>query len=129
MATRDEIVRVCDEYCAAVTARDVERILRLFAPDARQYEPIGTEPNVGHEAIGAFFTRNPHVSLTVTRLGPVTVAGNHAAMQIRVAADRGEGVQLMTSTDMVELDTAGLITSITAIPDRAAAPDDRGPVR
>jgi steroid delta-isomerase len=126
MPTRDEIVRVCDQYCAAVTARDADAIVALFAEGAKQFEPIGAEPNVGHEAIRAFFTRNPQVGLDVSRLGPVNVAGRHAAMQIRVEVLRDGVTHLMSSTDVIEFDDDGKIVSMIAIPDRDAHPDDTG---
>jgi steroid delta-isomerase len=45
------------EYFTAIRAMDVERCVAVFAPDAEQYDPVGTPPNIGHEAIRAFFTR------------------------------------------------------------------------
>ncbi|SEB55175.1 nuclear transport factor 2 family protein [Terriglobus roseus] len=44
------------EYFAAIRAMDVERCVAVFAPEAEQHDPVGTPPNVGHDAIRAFFT-------------------------------------------------------------------------
>ena len=45
MPTRDEIVRVCDQYCAAVTARDAGsgEVVREFAAVARLDSPVEVE--------------------------------------------------------------------------------------
>lgn len=45
------------EYFAAIRAMDVERCVAVFAPDAEQQDPVGTPPNIGHEAIRVFFTQ------------------------------------------------------------------------
>lgn len=126
MLTRDEIVERCDRYCAAVSARNVDAIVALFAPDATQYEPIGSPPNIGHDAIRAFFSRNPGTRLEVRRMGPVTVVDRHAAMQIRVSVVRDGVSSMLASTDLFEFDDDGLIVSIVALPDRQANPDVRG---
>lgn len=123
MPNRDEIVALCDAYLAAVSARDTDTLLAMFAGHARQYEPIGTEPNVGHDAIRRFFTKNPMIRLNLSRLGPVTVVGNFAAMQARVEAERDGLVACFTTTDLIEFDDDGKIAAITALPDRAADPD------
>jgi steroid delta-isomerase len=45
------------EYFAAIRAMDVERCVAVFAADAEQHDPVGTPPNIGHDAIRAFFTQ------------------------------------------------------------------------
>ena len=44
------------EYFSAIRAMDVERCVAVFASDAEHHDPVGTPPNIGHEAIRAFFT-------------------------------------------------------------------------
>jgi len=120
---RDDLVQRCDAYLTAVETKNTDALIALFAADARQYEPIGSEPNVGHDAIRAFFTRNPTVQLKLDRMGPVTVAGRYAAMQVRVEVDRDGARARLTTTDVIEFDEDGLIVSLYAIPDRDADPD------
>ena len=45
------------EYFAAIRAMDVERCVAVFATNAEQHDPVGAPPNIGHEAIRAFFTQ------------------------------------------------------------------------
>lgn len=120
---RDDLVQRCDAYLTAVETKNTDALVALFAADARQYEPIGSEPNVGHDAIRAFFTRNPSVQLKLNRMGPVTVAGRYAAMQVRVEVDRDGARARLTTTDVIEFDEDGRIVSLYAIPDRDADPD------
>ena len=59
MATAAEIKALLDRYCAAMSAQDRETWLDCFADDAVQEDPVGTAPNHGRAAIGAFFDGNP----------------------------------------------------------------------
>jgi steroid delta-isomerase len=45
------------EYFAAIRAMDADRCVAVFAPDAVQHDPVGAPPNIGHDAIRAFFTQ------------------------------------------------------------------------
>ncbi|MEU1525396.1 nuclear transport factor 2 family protein [Nocardia rhamnosiphila] len=122
MPTRHEIVELCDAYCRAVSSRDLDAIMSLFAEDAHQYEPIGTEPRVGKAAIRAFFASTPPGRLILTRFGPVTVSGHHAAMQVIVNGELGGPSFRFTTTDVIEVGEDGRIISITALPDQQAVP-------
>ena len=44
------------EYFAAIRSMDIERCVAVFALDAEQHDPVGASPNIGLDAIRAFFT-------------------------------------------------------------------------
>ena len=125
MTSREDICVTCTDYVAAVAAHDTDAIMRLFAPDATQEEPVGSTPKVGHAEIRAFFESSESFPFTVRRIGPITVSGNVAAFQIRVDFPWADAAA-MTSTDVVSFDGDARIRSIVAIPDPDADPDDRG---
>jgi len=120
--TRDQIVDVCDRYCAAMTAGDPDRTVALFAADATHEEPVGTGVRRGHEEIHAFLHSNKDVAFTMTRLGPVTVVGRRAAFQARVDVPGPDGMLSLTATDLVTVDDDGLIAGIVVYPDLEAHP-------
>ena len=124
--TRDQIVATCDRYLAAMSAGDHDAIMACFAPDAVQEEPAGAAPNVGHDAIRAFFEKSLRTRIRSTRLGPVTVVGNRAVFQLRVDILNLD-LPPLTSSDVVEFDEQGRFTSIIAFPDLEAHPGDTGP--
>ena len=124
MPTREEICRLCDDYIAALNTGDPDAVITHFAPDAVQQEPVGTSPNVGREAIRAFFDGHRDAPITVTRFGPVNVVGNRAAFQAHVAMDTPGGPFAMTTTDVLTVDDDCLISEILAFPDRLADPQD-----
>lgn len=123
MPSRQLICAQCDAYVEAVSARDTDAILRLFAADATQEEPIGTAPRKGHDRIREFFAGSAAFPFTVSRIGPITVSGTSAAFQIRVDFE-DPAIPPMTSTDVVTFGEDGLIRSIVALPDGAAHPDE-----
>jgi steroid Delta-isomerase len=122
MVTRRRIVETCDRYVAAVSRHDPDLIMELFADDPHQEEPVGSVPNVGRAAVREFFD-NHRGGFTIRRIGPVTVVGHHAVMQIRVDVDREGGRVSLTSSDVMTFAEDGRIASIIAYPDREADPD------
>lgn len=112
MPTRAEIAQLVDDYLAAVSASDVEAIVALFAPDARQEDPVGSEPNIGHEAIRAFFTASAGVEMTATRYGPVCVMGDQAVFQILISMPAGEDEFRMLFADRITVDQDGRISEL-----------------
>ena len=124
MPTRDEICRLCDDYMAAVSAHDLDTLMALFAPDAEQQEPVGTPPNLGHEAIRGFFEASRQVPFTMTRMGPVTVVGNRALFMARVRIELADGIREMTTADVFTVDDQCRIVELLAFPDHQADPHE-----
>jgi len=121
-SVRDRIVAACDAYVAALDSGDVESAVACFAPDATQEEPAGSLPNVGTDAIRAFF-ESRRSRIRVRRCSPVTVVGYRAVFQIHVVVD--DGAVELVSSDVVELDDQYRFRSIVAFPDRHATLFDR----
>lgn len=121
---RDDVVRVCDAYIAAMSQSDPDRVMALFAPGATHEEPIGTGIRTGHEQIRAFVDKHAQIGFVLHRIGPVTVVDNHGAFQVRVDVSTPEGTRSLTATDLVTVDDNGLIDNIVVLPDVEADPDD-----
>jgi steroid Delta-isomerase len=122
MVTRQQIVETCDRYVAAISRHDPDLIMELFADDPRQEEPVGSAPNVGRAAVREFFD-NHRGGFTIRRIGPVTVVGHRAVMQIRVDVEREGARMSLTSSDVMTFAEDGRIVSIIAYPDLEADPD------
>ncbi len=122
MATRDEICAVCDQYIALLSKGDVEGIVALYDPGARVEDPLGTPPKNGHDEIRGFYAGVSGVSITATRLGPVTVVGHEAAFQFRVDVPVGEDTISMVTTDLMSFDDGGKVVSMRAYADMDAKP-------
>lgn len=124
MPTRDQITTLCDNYLAAVSKRDPDAVMALFAEGAAQEEPVGSAPNVGKGEIRKFFEERKEVPITVTRFGPVNVVRNRAAFQALVVVEAPGQRRELTSTDVITVDEDGLISEIIAFPDPLGDPQD-----
>lgn len=120
MLTRDQIVSVVETYVELVSAHRTDDLVKLFAPDAVQHEPVGVRTNSGHDEIRKYFDETKDSGFTVRLLTPITVVGNFAAMQIGIQL---HGVPDFASTDLFEFDDECKIVSITALPDVKAVID------
>ncbi len=125
MASRDQLVAVCDRYVELVSAGDTDGILALYADDCWIEDPIGSERKVGKEALREFYDGIGKLDVTpvMARIGPVCVCGGEAAFQFRIDIDLGEAQIAMTSTDVMTFDDDGRITSMRAFADAEAHPD------
>jgi steroid delta-isomerase len=122
MATREEIVAVCDQYTALLSKADTEGIVSLYAADAQVEDPLGTPKKNGAEEIRAFYASISGTPITATRLGPVTVVGHEAAFQFRVDVDLGSETISMVTTDLMTFNEEGKVISMTAYADMEAKP-------
>lgn len=121
-ASRDVVVAVCDAYIAAMSAHEPDRVVKLFAENASHEEPIGTPVRHGWDEIHAFLDEHNDMGFVLSRLGPVTVVGNHGAFQARVEVPTPQGTRTMAATDLVTVDEDGLISRIVVLPDPHADP-------
>jgi steroid Delta-isomerase len=109
------------EYFAAIRAMDVERCVAVFAPDAEQHDPVGVPPNIGHEAIRAFFTQivSGFQLIGLTEDG-VYANGNSAAVKWtgKGIAHNGKSVTF-EGIDVIDCNDAGKIVMVRAFWDPA----------
>ena len=122
MATRDQIVDACDQYVARLTKKDTDGIVDLYAADATVEDPLGSPLKEGHGAIREFYAGLTPISLTATRIGPVTVVGHEAAFQFRVDVEIGDDAISMVTTDLMTFNEAGKLIAMRAYADQEAKP-------
>jgi steroid Delta-isomerase len=125
MATRDQLVAVCDRYVELVSNQDTDAIMELYADDCWIEDPIGSDRKVGREVIREFYESITKLGVTpvMRRIGPVTICGGEAAFQFRIDIDLGDTQIAMATTDVMTFDDAGKITSMRAFADGEADPD------
>ena len=109
------------EYFSAIRAMDVERCVAVFALDGEQHDPVGTPPNIGHEAIRAFFTYIVS-GFQVIGLTEDTVYANGSSAAVKWT---GKGVAHSGKTvtfegiDVIDCNEAGKIVLVRAFWDPA----------
>lgn len=121
MAEPDQIRSTVEQYMALFTANDRDGWLALWADDATMEDPVGSEPRVGKEAIGAFFDQGQTQadSVELRPDGPVIVLGHEAAFRFEVRPTLGGTAFVLPAIDVMTFDEAGLITSQRAFVDFA----------
>jgi ketosteroid isomerase-like protein len=109
-----------ERYAAAVSARDVDAVVSLFAEGAVQRDPATAPPNVGREAIATFLGNGVGAS-TATLFEPLAVhtAGDHVAIDFKVTVTLGTGTMVIEGIEVFTVDADGLIAGVTAYWDDA----------
>ena len=102
---------IFDRYRQLMREGDVDGICNLFAPNAVWEEPVGTTPEIGHEAIRARYAdalSRSGGSITMIPDGVPRIAGNRAlAISIAYAGSR-----VIETSNVIECNEDGLITEM-----------------
>lgn len=118
--TADELRQLVARYAEAVSTGDPAKVAALFRPDAVQTDPVTAPPNVGRDAIRAFFESAAAASQS-TRFEVLAVhtAGTHAAIDFRVTVTLDTGSMQIEGIEVFEFDDEGLICTVAAYWDEA----------
>ncbi|MDX6284824.1 MAG: steroid Delta-isomerase [Frankiales bacterium] len=87
----DEIRSTIEQYVARFNSGDYDGLVALFADDATQEDPVGTPPNVGHEAIRQFFANLEGVGKPqLNVLHDPIIVGSEAILTFSVVTQVGD---------------------------------------
>ena len=121
MPTSEQVRKVVGDYLASFPVRDRDAFLACFAEDATQVDPVPSPPNVGKEAIGAFWD---NIVQMAEKLDPelhhLHVCGDEAALVFTMKARTGDGGTAIDIVDILKVDDDGKIASLRAYWDPAA---------
>lgn len=106
------IAAVLQAYVDAVSGDDVEQILKLFTDDAVVEDPVGSEPQVGKDALRTFY------QFAIDSVERMELEGNVRARDHWGAAcmkAHVKGMDMVTETlDVMQFTEDGLICKMTA---------------
>jgi steroid delta-isomerase len=122
VASNEIIRKVVAEYFAAIRAMDPAAWANTFAEDGITYEPVGTPPHQGREAIRQFFQAILGMFEEVGVMeDQVFVAGSAAAVKWtgRGVGQNGRRLQF-EGINIMEVNEAGRIQTVKAYWDAAA---------
>ncbi len=114
---RTELEALVHTYVDAVGRQDVEGCVALFAEEGVQEDPLGSPPNVGHEAIRAFFEKSYAVPFTVEMDPEILIGGDYASFRFTIKVPLGEDTVVVRVADLMQVDERGKITRMQAIQD------------
>ena len=120
MPTSDQLRSLITTYVSTLNGRDPDAIAALFAEDAVQADPASNPPNVGRDAIRAFFAGSVEASDGWTFSAPtVHTCGDHVAINFRIGVEVGAATMVMSGIEIFAVDDDGLISSVYAYWDDA----------
>lgn len=120
MPTSEQIRAAATAYAESFVERDRERIMAALADDVEQIDPVGSTPNHGKDALGAFFDT---VMSSAERLDfevrDLIVAGDEAAMVFHIVQHFADGGSLaIDGVDVFRVNDDGKITHIRGYVDQ-----------
>jgi steroid Delta-isomerase len=108
------------EYVDAINSRDASVIADQFTPDAIQADPVTNPPNIGRDAIAAFFEASIAASdtwrFTAER---VHTCGQHVAIDFAIEVVTGGATMTIEGIEVFAADDDGRFTSAHAYWDDA----------
>jgi steroid Delta-isomerase len=118
--TPDELRSAIDHYVTTINGRDPEAIADLFTEDAVQADPASNPPNVGRDAIAAFFEGSIAASdsWTFTAKAVHTCAAV-VAIDFEISVVAGGATMIIDGIEVFTTDAEGLFTSVYAYWDDA----------
>lgn len=105
---------VADNYLRYLNEKNLEGILSLYAEDATVEDPVGSDLVVGKAALRKFYSGAVDIDLTLTRTGPVRVAGVEIAFPFQLLMNVGDTPMITDIIDVFRFDEAGKIVSMRA---------------
>jgi steroid Delta-isomerase len=118
--TPDQLRERLDQYVETINGRDPSAIAALFTEDAVQADPASNPPNVGREAIAAFFSGSIAASEEWTfRAKEVHTCATNVAIDFEIAVQTGGATMTIAGIEVFTFDDAGKIQSLSAYWDDA----------
>jgi uncharacterized protein (TIGR02246 family) len=117
MPTTQQLRESMDRYAEAASARDIDRYVALFTPDAVQVDPYPTGVHNGHDEIRAFMQQSfdacDSMTFEVEECHPVA---DKAAIRfhITVVPSGGSGAMHIRGVEIFTITDDGLISAVEA---------------
>jgi steroid delta-isomerase len=118
--TSDELRALIAHYVSTLNSRDPQGIASLFAEDAVQADPASNPPNVGRDAIRAFFIGSIEASEGWTfSASSVHTCGDQVAINFQIVVESGGTTMTIAGIEVFTVNGDGLIASVYAYWDEA----------
>jgi len=114
---------VADSYIRFLNEKNLEGILSLYAENGSVEDPVGSEVLSGKARLREFYSGAVVIDLSLTRTGPVRVAGQEAAFPFQLLMEVDGATMKTDIIDVFRFDKAGKIVQMRAF----WGPDNRRP--
>lgn len=113
MPSIDQIRKAVEGYADSFNSRDRNRFLSVLADDVSQIDPVGSEPNVGTDALARFWDDlHSEVDSIDFRIDDLILSGDEAALVFTIVQSSGTGKVTLRGIDTFRVNDSGRITLI-----------------
>jgi steroid delta-isomerase len=112
MTKQEKMAAAPAAYLEALSNKNLEGLLALYADDAVIEDPVGSDPHVGIEAIRAFYEGVVDFDLDASLSGQVRVAGDEVAFPF-TCKNPAAGLT-MNIIDLFKFNDEGKVSSMRA---------------
>jgi steroid delta-isomerase len=106
-------IAAVNTYLRALSEKDLDAIVGLYAENATVEDPVGSEVVQGIEAIKAFYSKATSMDIKVELSGQIRVAGKEAAFPFSLQIPGQVPMQIQV-IDLFRFNDAGKIISMRA---------------
>ncbi len=123
MADRDQMKAAIETYVDRHTAGDIDGIVALFSDDVVVWDPVGSDPHTGPDALRAFFqgTHDMVERLELELTGPIRCTAEFAAFPMTATSHIGDFHLAIDIIDVMTFGDDGKIVEMRAYWDMADA--------
>ena len=116
MPDRDQMKSCVERYVACHAAGDVDGIMALFADNATVWDPVGSDPHSGRDAVRAFFqgTHDMVDRLDMELTGPIRATADFAAFPMTATSHIGDFHLEIDIIDVMTFDDDAKIVEMRA---------------
>ena len=112
MSKQEKMAAAPAAYLKALSNKDLEGILALYADNAVVEDPVGSEPHVGIDAVRAFYSGVVSYDLNAELTGQIRIANDEVAFPF-TCENPAAGV-VMHIIDVFKFDDDGKVVSMRA---------------
>jgi steroid Delta-isomerase len=119
MADHDPVTTAFAAYSEAIEEMDRDKLMAILTEDVIQIDPYPSDPNVGHEAVLAFFETTWSMAETLVMVpGRSIVGGDKGVFPFTVRTTIAGGGQIEVDViDVIRVAEDGRISELTAFVD------------
>lgn len=112
MSKQEKMAAAPAAYLSALSNKDLEGIVSLYADNAVVEDPVGSEPHVGIDAVRAFYAGVVDYDLSAELTGQVRIAADEVAFPFR--CENPAAGMVMNIIDVFKFDDDGKVVSMRA---------------
>ena len=114
MSEYQTAVDIVETYMQAMSTKDYEQVLALYAEDATLEDPVGSDVLQGNAAISEFYNRLGDTEITCSTTGPVRYANREIMFPFECVMKSADGTMTIAIIDHFVLNDDNKVVAMRA---------------